>query len=53
MKNEKTKDIVLGTGLGIVFGAALGSVAIGLVVGAALGAFAGPKFRKKLKTGFR
>lgn len=49
MKNEKSKDIILGAGLGIVFVAAFGSVAFGLVIGAALGMAAGPSIRKKLK----
>lgn len=35
MKNENSKNITLGAGLGIVFGAAFGSVAFGLVIGAA------------------
>ncbi|GEM_PF-1425395 len=49
MKNEKSKDITFGAGLGIVFGAAFGSIAIGLVMGAAFGMAAGPSIRKLLE----
>ena len=48
MKNKKTKNIVVGAGIGIVVGAIVGSAGFGLVLGAAVGAFAGPKIRKKL-----
>lgn len=46
IKKEKTTEIALGAGLGIVFGAAFGSVAFGLIIGAAIGTFAGSEIRK-------
>ncbi|WP_158278712.1 glycine zipper domain-containing protein [Rhodohalobacter mucosus] len=48
MKKQKTKNIAIGAGLGIILGAVVGSAAFGLVLGAAVGAFAGPRIRKKL-----
>lgn len=50
MKNEKTENIAWGAGIGIVFGAAFGSVAIGLVIGAAAGAIAGSAIRKMIES---
>ncbi|MDX1592271.1 MAG: hypothetical protein R3283_09920 [Balneolaceae bacterium] len=48
MENEKSKNIIIGAGLGMVFGAAFGSAAVGLVIGAAVAAVSGSCIRNKL-----
>lgn len=53
MRDKQSKDIALGAGIGIVFGAAFGSVAIGLIIGAALGTVAGPSIREMFDSGSR
>jgi hypothetical protein len=47
-RTATSTGVVLGAGIGMIIGAAMGSVATGLVLGAALGLIVSPELLRKL-----